>query len=147
MSWQADLGASLIIQVRDTLEALVKTVEPDYDLLRPLAPRTNNNQEVAQGRALAAAPDNPQHVYLVTSGGAHGPTYFHRPDNAPHVPDGVSCNFPVDVDGVRTVRGAGEASLWFADYSNFEAAQSARWEPVPGPPVYWGGSTAISSSS
>jgi hypothetical protein len=141
MSWKEDLGASFIVQVRDTLEAIAKAVEPAYNLLRPLVTRTSHNFALAQGRALAVAPDNPQHVYLVTSGGAHGPTFFHRPPNAPHVPDGVGCNFPVEVDGVLTVRGAGEASLWFGDYSNFEATQSARWEPVPGPPVYWGGST------
>ena len=139
-TWQADLGANLIIQARDALEAIVKTVIPDYDL-PSFAPRTGHSFALVQGRALAIASDNPLHVYLVTRGGAHGPTFFHRPNNAPHVPDGTTCNFPVDVDGVRTIRGAGEASLWFGDYTNFEAAQSARWEAVPGPPVYWGGST------
>ncbi|HWM29554.1 MAG TPA: sialidase family protein [Woeseiaceae bacterium] len=139
-TWEADLGANLIIQVRDALEALVKTVIPDYDL-PSFAPRTGHSFALVQGQALAIAPDNPLHVYLVTRGGAHGPTFFHRPNGAPHVPDGTTCNFPVDVDGVRTIRGAGEASLWFGDYTNFDVAQSARWEAVPGPPVYWGGST------
>ena len=46
-----------------------------------------------------------------------------------------------------TVRGAGEASLWFADYSNFDAAQSAQWEAVPGPPVYWGGGSTPSGQA
>ena len=139
-TWQPDLGANLIIQVRDALEAIAKTVIPNYDL-PSFAPRTGHSFELVQGRALAIASDNSQHVYLVTRRGANGPTFFHRPNGAPHVPDGTTCNFPVDVDGVRTIRGAGEASLWFGDYTNFEAAQSARWEVVPGPPVYWGGST------
>jgi photosystem II stability/assembly factor-like uncharacterized protein len=139
-TWQADLGASIVVQSRAAMAALVTPFIPGYSV-PAFAPRTGHSFARVQGQALAVAPDNPNHVYLATLGGAHGPTFFHRPNNAPHVPDGVSCNFPVEVDGVTTVRGAGESSLWFADYSNFDDAQSARWEAVPGPPVYWGGST------
>ena len=138
MNWQPDLGASIVVQSRAAMAALVVPFIPDYSV-PAFAPRTGHSFALVQGQALAVAPDNPQHVYLSTGGGTLGPTFFHRPNDAPHVPDGVNCNFPVEVDGVMTVRGAGEASLWFADYSNFDAAQSAQWEAVPGPPVYWGG--------
>ena len=138
VNWQPDLGASIVVQSRAAMAALVVPFIPDYSV-PAFAPRTGHSFALVQGQALAVAPDNPQHVYLATGGGTLGPTFFHRPNDAPHVPDGVNCNFPVEVDGVTTVRGAGEASLWFADYSNFDAAQSAQWEAVPGPPVYWGG--------
>ena len=138
MNWQPDLGANHHRAVARRHGGVVVTFIPDYSF-PAFAPRTGHSFALVQGQALAVAPDNPQHVYLATRGGTLGPTFFHRPNDAPHVPDGTTCNFPVDVDGVRTMRGAGEASLWFGDYSNFDAAQSAQWEAVPGPPVYWGG--------
>ena len=146
MNWQPDLGASIVVQSRAAMAALVVPFIPDYSV-PAFAPRTGHSFALVQGQALAVAPDNPQHVYLATGGGTLGPTFFHRPNGAPHVPDGVNCNFPVEVDGVMTVRGAGEASLWFADYSNFDAAQSAQWQAVPGPPVYWGGGSTPSGQA
>lgn len=48
----------------------------------------------------------------------------------------------VDTGGLLGPRGAGEGSLWYGDYSTFNANNPvAAWENLPGPPLYYGGST------
>lgn len=76
---------------------------------------------------LALEPGNPSRVYMVTSGGALGPTYY-----ADHVPDGTLVN-------TDCRRLADEASLWVGDFSRFELNNgNAQWALLPGPPVYSG---------
>ncbi len=79
---------------------------------------------------LTVEPGNPARVYLATTGGALGPTYYHD-----KVPDGTLVN-------TDCRRLAGEASLWVADFSGFESNNDrAQWTPLPGPPVYSGSTT------
>jgi hypothetical protein len=42
---------------------------------------------------------------------------------------------------LKDPRGCGEGSLWIGNYANFFSANSANWEQLPGPPLYFGGST------
>jgi photosystem II stability/assembly factor-like uncharacterized protein len=79
---------------------------------------------------LAIEPGNPARVYMATTGGALGPTYYHD-----QVPDGTLVN-------TDCRRLAGEASVWLGDFSAFELNnERAQWALLPGPPVYSGGST------
>jgi hypothetical protein len=76
---------------------------------------------------LAVEPGNPANVYLATTGGALGPTYYHD-----KVPDGTLVN-------TDCKRLADEASLWVGDFSHFELNNNnAQWTLLPGPPVYSG---------
>ena len=76
-------------------------------------------------QVLAVEPGNPAKVYLATTGGALGPTYYH--DN---VPNGTLVN-------TDCRRLAGEASVWVGDFSQFELNnERAQWALLPGPPVY-----------
>ncbi len=78
-------------------------------------------------QVLAVDPQNPARVFLATTGGALGPTYYHD-----KVPDGTLVN-------TDCRRLAGEASLWVGDFSRFELNNgSAQWTLLPGPPVYSG---------
>lgn len=48
----------------------------------------------------------------------------------------------VDVGGPFGPRGAGEGSIWYGDYSTVDPAHpSGKWSQLPGPPIYFGGST------
>lgn len=51
----------------------------------------------------------------------------------------------VDMGAPFGLRGAGEGSLWYGDFSTFDPAHAdtlkGSWEILPGPPVYFGGST------
>jgi photosystem II stability/assembly factor-like uncharacterized protein len=79
---------------------------------------------------LAVDPSKPAKVFLATTGGALGPTYYHD-----KVPDGTLVN-------TDCRRLAGEASLWLGDFSRFELNNSrAQWALLPGPPVYSGVTT------
>ena len=79
---------------------------------------------------LAVDPSNPAKVFLATTGGALGPTYYHD-----KVPDGTLVN-------TDCRRLAGEASLWVGDFSRFELNnRRAQWALLPGPPVYSGATT------
>lgn len=76
-------------------------------------------------QVLAVEPGNPAKVYLATTGGALGPTYYH---------DKVADGTLVNTDCRRL---AGEASLWLGDFSQFELNNGrAQWALLPGPPVY-----------
>jgi hypothetical protein len=89
-------------------------------------------------QVLAIEPGNVYHVYLAVPYLANGPSYYHQGDpNLRNLPDGVLCN--------TQGRGCGEGSIWAGDYSRFTitdpARRMAQWAQLPGPPVYWGGST------
>ena len=87
-------------------------------------------QAVGSGaHILAVEPGDPSKVFLSALGGANGPTYYHA-----QVPDGTPCN-------TRCARLAGEASLWYGDFSRFDSIGRALWGFQAGPPVYSGGST------
>lgn len=132
-TWRADLGASVIRASRALTSAFIVANTPDGSGALPaFAARTSTGVSTA-AQALAIAPDNPQHVFLATMGGTFGPSYFARKDGVP-IPDGTACNTTPE-------RLAGESSLWFGDFSNFDAVQSGFWQAVPGPPVYWGTTT------
>jgi hypothetical protein len=98
----------------------------------------------SSAHVLAVEPGRPDHVYLAVPGLANGPSYYHQQcpeSDCPgfsQLPDGVLCN--------TRGRGCGEGSLWMGDYSSFvvndPALRVAQWTQLPGPPAYWGGSTA-----
>jgi photosystem II stability/assembly factor-like uncharacterized protein len=78
-------------------------------------------------QVLAIDPGNPARVFMATTGGALGPTYY-----SSKVQDGTLVN-------TRCERLAGEASLWLGDFTRFELNNgSASWELLPGPAVYTG---------
>jgi len=75
---------------------------------------------------LAVEPGNPAKVYLATTGGALGPSYYSE------ILDGTLVN-------TDCKRLAGEASLWVGDFSQFELNNgNSQWTLLPGPPVYTG---------
>ena len=77
-------------------------------------------------QVLAVEPGNPAKVYLATTGGALGPTYYSV------IADGKLVN-------TDCKRLAGEASLWVGDFSRFELNNNnAQWALLAGPPVYSG---------
>jgi photosystem II stability/assembly factor-like uncharacterized protein len=80
---------------------------------------------------LAVEPGNPARVYLAALGAANGPTYYNK-NGVP--PDGTFANLLCE-------RLAGEASLWFGDFSRFDTTGAGAWKQLPGPPVLSGGST------
>jgi hypothetical protein len=86
-------------------------------------------------QVLAVDPGNPARVFLATTGGALGPTYYH---------DKVDDGTLVNTDCRRL---AGEASLWVGDFSRFELNNNnAQWALLPGPPVYSGGPSSPSGN-
>lgn len=78
---------------------------------------------------LAIEPGNPRRLYLAAVSGANGRSYY-----APDTADGTRVNVP-------PARGAGEASLWYGDFDQFDATGAAAWVQLPGPPLYFGVST------
>ncbi len=123
LNWRIDNGGATIKAVRQQLDAFQKTCNPNAGVGGfggAISGAVGN-----AARILAIEPGNPQRVYLATTGGANGPTYYH---------DKVSDGTPVNTDCRRL---AGEASLWVGDFRNFDAAGgSAQWSLLPGPPVY-----------
>ena len=89
-------------------------------------------------RILAVEPGHPDRVFLAVPSIMNGPAYYFVVDDDKRIPDGTPCD-PREPPG--TGPGCGGGTLWIGDYSGFSAAQSARWQRLPGPPAYQGGST------
>jgi hypothetical protein len=124
-SWKADTAvASTIGLVRKSVAAF----QQFCGSTSPLGGFAGQTSYAAGtgGGVLAVEPGNPAKVYLATEGGANGPTYY-----SGKVADGTLCNTVCE-------RLAGEASLWYGDFSNFEANSGALWTILPGPPTYLG---------
>lgn len=125
-TWRSDAGAA-------TVRAALDEIWNRYVRVPPMAPPTfagptaQNSGSGAQ--ILAIEPGNPRGLYLATVSGANGPSYY-----APDTPDGTIVNVP-------PARGAGEASLWYGDFDQFEVSGAAAWVQLPGPPLYFGEST------
>jgi photosystem II stability/assembly factor-like uncharacterized protein len=136
-NWKPDLGCAYVTANRKFLSdyriqntpAGVKPPDP----IPPFGQAMGDALSVG-AKVLAIEPGNPSRVYLAAYSGTLGPTYY-----APTVPDGTPCN-------VHPERYADEGSMWIGDFSNFETTGFAHWEMVPGPPVYWGGSTPSGTS-
>jgi hypothetical protein len=122
-SWRVDPGANVVVASRAATSAFIVA---NGGGAIPAFARATGDVGGDAPQALAIEPGNPQFLYLAASGGTFGPSYF-----APSVPDGTGCNTTAD-------RLAGEGSLWFADFSSFDAIGAAQWQAVPGPPVYSG---------
>jgi hypothetical protein len=123
-TWRRDAGVATINATRQFLNAFQQGCDPNAGV-----GGYGGATAYAAGDApqiLAVEPGNPDRVYLATTGGALGPTYY-----SDKVPDGTPVNS-------RCQRLAGEASLWLGDYSQFEVSGSADWRLLPGPPVYTG---------
>ena len=126
--WRSDPDAAVIRASRAAQSAFI--VANGGDAIPVFAAQTGD--VVAAGaQALALDPGNPQRVYLAASGGTYGPSYFAVGAGGVRVPDGTGCNTTPD-------RLAGEGSIWFGDFSAFDASGRGQWEAVPGPPVYSG---------
>jgi hypothetical protein len=127
-AWRMDNGVAAIKAARQQLDAFQKTCDPNAGVGGfggAIGAAVGNAAHI-----LAVEPGNPLRVYLATTGGATGPTYYHG-----QVSDGT----PVNTDCRRL---AGEASLWVGDFQNFDAAGgAAQWSQLPGPPVYSGATT------
>jgi len=94
-------------------------------------------------RVLLVEPGNNAHVLLAVKALANGPSYYvmHQcglDGSVPEVDDGTICN-------TTDARKCGEGSVWLGDFSGFDVSDpnkhSATWTQLPGPPVYFGGST------
>lgn len=127
-TWKMDLGVvPQIVNVRKVLG--------DFQASCGGRPVDNFGGRIAfaAGNApqiLALDPGNPARVFLATTGGALGPTYYDD-----KLPDGTLVN--TDCRGL-----ASEASLWVGDFSRFELNNNkAQWALLPGPPLYSGVST------
>ncbi len=133
-NWTQDTGVTTINASRAALDALRLTCNPNDTGIGGFGGSTDI--EYAQGagaKMLAIKPGNPARVYMATEGAANGPTYY---DSA--VPDGTLCN-------TMCARLAGESSVWLGDFSQISTMNPiAQWTSLPGPPVYYGGSTPSS---
>jgi hypothetical protein len=123
-TWTADGGVATIKAARQALSDFQQTCDP------PGGVGGFGGQVAYAGgnapRILAVEPGTPSRVYLATTGGANGPTYYSET-----VPDGTLVN-------TDCKRLAGEASLWSGDFRQFRATGSAQWSLLAGPPVYSG---------
>ncbi len=130
-TWTMDAGVATINASRSALDNLRLTCNPNDTGIGTFGGPIDINYAGGPGaRTLAIEPGNPARVYMATEGAANGPTYYD-----PAVPDGTLCN-------TECARLAGEASLWLGDFSQFSTANpEAQWTQLPGPPVYYGGST------
>jgi hypothetical protein len=126
--WRADAGASVIVASRAATSAFIKA--NGGDAIGVFGAGTGDVSATG-AQALALDPGNPELLYLAGSGGTFGPSYFATRADGTRVPDGTGCNTTRD-------RLAGEGSLWFGDFSAFNATKAAQWQAVPGPPVYSG---------
>jgi hypothetical protein len=130
-NWLSDAGAAVVRESRALTSAFI--VANGGGTIPPFAAQTGD-VGAPGAHALAIEPGNPQHLYLAASGGTFGLSYYaRRPDGTP-VANGTECNVTKD-------RLAGEGSLWFGDFSNFDATGGAVWEEVPPSPVYSGATT------
>jgi BNR/Asp-box repeat len=123
-TWTPDAGVVTINATRQFLKAFQHGCDPNAGVGGYGGATAYAGGDAPQ--ILAVEPGNPDRVYLATTGGALGPTYY-----SDKVPDGTPVNS-------RCERLAGEASLWLGDYGQFEASGSANWRLLPGPPVYTG---------
>ena len=122
-TWSPDGGVATIIAARKQLS----TFQTMCDHNNPGLGGFGGGIAYSNGQApsaLAVEPGNPARVYLATTEGANGPTYY-----AGSVPDGTLVN-------TNCARLAGEASLWLGDFGQFAASGAAQWSQLPGPPVY-----------
>lgn len=114
---------------------------------------TISNGTAAQ--ILEVEPGRPDHVLLGHRHGSNGPRYFaqHKKVLIDET-DGKPCNSTVALTSANQKKtgdkqvdlGCGEGSVWLGDFSAFKAGASnsgakGSWKQMPGPPVYWGGST------
>jgi hypothetical protein len=134
-TWRADTGVATIQAARQVVSNLKIACETAQGVEFPsgiggFAGRTGEGAGNA-AQILAVDPGDPAKVFLATTFAADGPSFYNR-NGVP--PDGTLCNTVCE-------RLAGEASLWHGDFGQFEATGMARWEQVPGPPVYTGVST------
>ena len=127
--WKRDAGvATQILNVRAVLSAFQSNCDPNAGIGGFGGRIAFAGGDAAQ--ILAVDPTNPAKVYMATTGGALGPTYY-----SDKVPNGTLVN-------TRCERLAGEASLWLGDFTNFQLNNGrASWELLPGPPVYTGATT------
>lgn len=130
-TWLPDAGAAVVRQSRAAISAFI--VANGGGAIPPFAGRTGD-VGAPGAHALAIEPGNPQHVYLAAAGGTFGLSYYARRADGTPIPDGTEANVTPD-------RLAGEGSLWFGDFSNFETAGAAAWEAVPPSPLYSGATT------
>ena len=134
-TWSMDAGAATILAARQTVSdfwiaCLTAAGVPNPSGIGGFAGRTTEGSGSA-AQILAVEPGNPAKVFLATTGGANGPSYYNRGGNPP---DGTPCN-------TDCARLADEASLWHGDFSQFDTTGMAQWEQLPGPPVYTGVTT------
>ena len=129
--WTQDAGVATINASRAALDALRLTCDPNDTGIGGFGGSTDITfAQGAGAKMLAIEPGTPARVYMATEGAANGPTYYD-----PAVPDGTLCN-------TVCARLAGEASVWLGDFSQFSTMNPmAQWTSLPGPPVYYGGST------
>lgn len=127
-TWRADAGAAIVKTSRALTSAFI--VANGGRAISAFAGQTFDfgDAQAIGAQALAIEPGNPQHLYLAASGGTFGPSFFRS-----GVADGTGCNTVPE-------RLAGEGSIWFGDFTGFEASGAAQWQAVPGPPVYSSGS-------
>jgi len=135
VTWSMDAGVATILAARQTVSDLWIACQtamgnPTPSGIGGFAGRTTEGSGSA-AQILAVEPGNPARVFLATTGGANGPSYYNR-DGVP--PDGTPCN-------TDCARLASEASLWHGDFGQFEATGMAQWVQLPGPSVYTGVST------
>lgn len=134
-TWSMDAGVSAILAGRQVVSDFLVACQIAAGVQFPMplggfAGRTAD----AVGNApqiLAVEPGNPAKVYLATTQAANGPSFYNRGGNPP---DGTPCN-------TDCARPAGEASLWYGDFSQFATTGMAQWQQLPGPPVYTGVTT------
>jgi hypothetical protein len=126
-SWTADNGVTAINAARGAIATLQMSCHVQNPVGGFAGAVAYNNGAGAQ--VLAVEPGNPAKVYLATDGAANGPTFF-----SSAVPDGTPCN-------TMCLRTAGEASIWYGDFSNFASTTAAQWVQLPGPATYVGVTT------
>jgi photosystem II stability/assembly factor-like uncharacterized protein len=130
-TWLADGGVATIVAARSQLSMFQKTCDPNAGV-----GGFGSQISYAGGNAgsiLAVEPGDPARVYLATTQGANGPSYYADTIVAGGIADGTLVNTTCLPAGL-----AGEASLWLGDFSQFAASGSAQWSQLPGPPVYRG---------
>jgi hypothetical protein len=125
-SWRSDAGAA---SVRTALDAIWNRYVRNPPMPPPPFAGSTAQSNGSGARILAIEPGNPRRLYLAAVSGANGPSYY-----ASGTADGTIVNVP-------PARGAGEASLWYGDFDQFEATGAGAWVQVPGPPLYFGVST------
>jgi len=131
-TWKQDMGVATIEASRAALNALRLSCFPGDTGIGGFGGSTDITfAQGAGAKLLAIEPGNPARVYMATEGAANGPNYYET--NV--VPDGTPVN-------TTCARFAGEASVWMGDFTQFSSMNPvAQWTSLPGPPVYYGGST------